>query len=66
MLVSKYISRLPKKGSNVSPKPISKVILDLDDPSYALSPKSLDDPRTPLRHPNHRSHEDYKDDQKEQ
>ena len=31
-------------------------ILDLDDPSYALSPKSHDDPRNPLRHPKKRNH----------
>ena len=40
-------------------------ILDLDDPSYALSPESHDDPRNLLRHPKHMSHEDYKDDQEE-
>ena len=40
-------------------------ILDLDDPSYALSLESHDDPRNPLRHPKHRIHEDYKDDQEE-
>ena len=34
-----------------------KPILDLDDPSYALSPNSHDDPRNPLRHPKHRNHE---------
>ena len=28
---------------------ISQPILDPDDPSYALSPKPLDDPRNPLR-----------------
>ena len=43
-----------------------KPILDLDDPSYALFPKSHDDPRNPLRHPKYRSHEDNKNDQKEQ
>ena len=31
-----------------------------------LSPKSHDNPRNPLRQPNHRNHEGYKDDQKEQ
>ena len=41
-------------------------ILDPDDPSYALSPKSHDDPRNQLRHPKHRSHEDNKNDQEEQ
>ena len=40
-------------------------ILDLDDPSYALSPKSHDDPRNPLRQPKNRSYEDYKNDQEE-
>ena len=43
----------------------SKPILDLDDSSHALSPESHDDPRNPLRHSKHRSHEDYKDDQEE-
>ena len=41
-------------------------ILDRDDPSYALSPKSHDDPRNPLRQPKYRNHEDHKDDQEEQ
>ena len=41
-------------------------ILDPDDPSYALSPKSHDDPRNPLRQPKYRNHEDHKDDQEEQ
>jgi hypothetical protein len=31
-----------------------------------LSPKYHDDPRNPLRQPNHRNHEDYKDGQEEQ
>jgi len=35
---------------DVLSKPISQPILDPDDPSYALSPKSHDDPRNPLRH----------------
>jgi hypothetical protein len=47
-------------------KPFFQPILDLDDPSYALSSKSHDNPRNPLRHPKHRSHEDHKDDQEEQ
>jgi hypothetical protein len=46
--------------------PISQPILEPDDPSYALSPKSHDDPRNPLRKPKHRNHEGHKDDQKEQ
>ena len=41
-------------------------ILDPDDPPYALSPKSHDDPRNPLRQLKHRSHEDHEDDQEEQ
>ena len=44
----------------------SQPILEPDDPFYALSPKSHDDPRNSLRQPKHRSHEDHKDDQKEQ
>jgi hypothetical protein len=31
----------------VSPEPIYQPILDPDDPSYALSPKSHNDPRNP-------------------
>ena len=46
--------------------PTSQSILDPNDPSYALSPKSHDDPRNALRQPKHRSHEDHKDDQEEQ
>ena len=47
-------------------EPISQHILDPNDPSYALSPKSYDDPRNPLRQPKLSSHEDHKDDQEEQ
>ena len=43
-----------------------KPILDLDDPSYALSPKSHDDPRNPLRQRKHRNHEASMEDQEEQ
>ena len=42
---------------DVLSEPISQPILDPDDPSYALSSKTHDDPRNPLRHPKHRSHE---------
>jgi hypothetical protein len=45
---------------------ISEPILDPDDPSYALSPKTHDDPRNPLRQLKHRSHEGHKKDQEEQ
>ena len=51
---------------DVSSDPIFQPILKPDDPSYALSPKSHDDPRNPLRQPKHRNHEGHKDDQKEQ
>ena len=51
---------------DVSSEHISKPIFDTDDPSYALSSKTHDDPRNPLRHPKHRSHEDNKNDQEEQ
>ena len=51
---------------DVSSEPIFQPILDPDDPSYALSPKSHDDPRNPLRQPKDRNHEGHKDDQKEQ
>jgi hypothetical protein len=46
---------------DVLSEPIFQPILYPDDPSYALSPKSHDDPRNPLRQPIHRNHEDYKD-----
>ena len=51
---------------DVSSEPIFQLILDPNDPSYALSPKSHDDPRNPLRQPKHRNHKGHKDDQKEQ
>ena len=41
-------------------------LLTPNDPSYALSPKSHDDPRNPLRQPKHRNHEGHKEDQEEQ
>jgi hypothetical protein len=47
-------------------EPFFQPILDPDDPSYALSSKSHDNSRNPLRHPKHRSHEDHEDDQEEQ
>ena len=47
-------------------EPISQHILDPDDPSYALSLKTHDDPRNPLRQLKCRNHEDRKDDQEEQ
>ena len=34
---------------DVSSEPIFQPILDPNDPSYALSPQSHDDPRNPLR-----------------
>ena len=42
-----------------------KAILDPDDSSYALSPKTHDDPRNPPRHPKHRSHEGHKEEQQQ-
>ena len=51
---------------DVLSEPISQPILDPDDPSYALSSKTHDDPRNPLRHPKHRSHEGHKEEQEEQ
>ena len=45
---------------------LSEPILDPNDPSYALSPQSHDDPRNPLRQPKQRNHEGHKEDQKEQ
>ena len=40
-------------------------ILDPDESPDARTPKSHDGLRNPLRHPKHRSHEDYEDDQEE-
>jgi hypothetical protein len=62
-----YLEAIPILSSSmptldVLSEPISQPILDPDDPSYDLSPKSHDDPRNPLRLPKHRSHEDHKDD----
>ena len=51
---------------DISSEPIFQPILDPDDPSYALSPQSHDDPRNPLRQPKHRNHEGHKEDQEEQ
>ena len=51
---------------DVSSEPIFQSILDPDDPSYALSPKSHDDPRNPPRHTKHWSHEGHKEDQEGQ
>jgi hypothetical protein len=51
---------------NVLSEHIFQPIIDPNDPSYALSPKSHDDPRNPIRQPKHRSHEDQKDDQEVQ
>ena len=47
--------------TDISFEPISEPILDPNESSYVLSPESHDDPRNPLRHPKHRSHEDNKD-----
>jgi hypothetical protein len=43
--------------------PISKPILVFEDPPYARPFQSHDDLRNPLSQPNHRNHEDHKDDQ---
>ena len=51
---------------DVSSEHISKPILDPDKSPDALSPKSHDDPRNPLRQQKHRNHEGHKDNQKEQ
>ena len=48
---------------DVSSEPIFQPILDPDNLSYTLPPKSHDDPRNPLRQPKHRNHEGHKDDQ---
>ena len=51
---------------DVSSGPIFQPILDPNDPSYALSPQSHDDPRNPLRQLKHRNHEGHKKDLEEQ
>ena len=51
---------------DVSSEPIFEPILNPNDPSYALSPQSHDDPWNPLRQPKHRNHEGHKEDQEEQ
>jgi hypothetical protein len=51
---------------DVLSKSISQPILDPNDLFHALSPKSHDDPRNPLRQPKYRSHEDHKDNQEKQ
>ena len=51
---------------DVSSEPIFQPILDPDDPSYAISSQSHDDPRNLLRQPKYRNHEDRKDDQEKQ
>ena len=56
----------PMLTTNINSESISKPILDPNKSHDALSPKSRDDPRNPLRQPKHRNHEDYKDDQEEQ
>ena len=48
---------------DVSSEPILQPILDPDDSSYALPPRSHDDPRNPLRQLKHRSHEVHGEDQ---
>ena len=68
---SSYLEAIPifspsMPALDVSSEPIFQLILDPDDLSYTLSPKSHDDPRNPLRQPKHRNHEDQKDDQEMQ
>ena len=52
--------------TDISSESISKPILDPNEPPDALSPKSHDDPRNPLRQPKHRNHEGHKKNQEEQ
>ena len=62
-----HLEEIPILSPSISTLDVSfKPILDPDDASYALSPKSHDDPRNPLRQPKDRNHEGHKDDQKEQ
>ena len=62
-----FSSSMPTFG--VSFEPISKLILDPDNPNGALPSMSYDDPvihsRDSLRHPRHGSHEDHKFNQEE-
>ena len=55
-----------KLTTDISSESISKLILDPNKSLDALSPKSRDDPRNPLRQPKHRNHEGSKEDQEEQ
>ena len=52
--------------TDISSESISKPILNPDKSPYALSPKSRDDPRNPLRQPKHWNHEGSMEDQEEQ
>ena len=62
-----YLKAIPILSHSISTLDVSsEPILDPDDPSYALSPKSHDDPINPPRHPKHRNHEGHKEDQEEQ
>ena len=45
---------------------LSEPILNPYESSYALYPKTHDDPTNSPTHPNHRNHEDCKDGQEEQ
>ena len=56
----------PMLITDISSESISKHILYPNKSPDALSPKSRDDPRNPLRQPKHRNHENHKDDQEEQ
>jgi hypothetical protein len=49
--------------NDINHGPISKPILDFENPFYDCSFQSYDDPRNPQIQPNHRSHEDHEDDQ---
>ena len=55
----------PMLTTDISSESISKPILDPNKSPNALSPKSRDDPRNPLRQPKHSNHEDHKDDEEE-
>ena len=56
--------------TNICFEPISKIILNPNDPPHVLLPNTYNDPiinsGNPLRHPRHRSHEGHKSDQEEQ
>ena len=62
-----HLEAIPISSPSIPTLDVSfKLIIDLDDFSYALSTETHDDPRNPPWHLKYRSHEGHKDDQEEQ